>query len=63
MRGKGGAHENRCIKRPSQLRFELSMSSSYFSPSECPGLCQHRPGHSIGEKKDELIEFSYQRGG
>ena len=22
----------------------------YFSPNECPGLCQHRTGHSLGEK-------------
>ena len=22
----------------------------YFSPNECPGLCQHRPGHSLGKK-------------
>ena len=21
-----------------------------FFPNECPGLCQHRPGHSLGEK-------------
>ena len=21
-----------------------------FSPNECPGLCQHRPGHSLGKK-------------
>ena len=26
-------------------------NSSYFIyfPNECPGLCQHRPGHSLGE--------------
>ena len=22
----------------------------YFSPDECPDLCRHRPGHSLGEK-------------
>ena len=22
----------------------------YFFPNECPGLCRHRPGHSLGEK-------------
>ena len=21
-----------------------------FFPNECPGLCQYRPGHSLGEK-------------
>ena len=21
-----------------------------FLPNECPGLCQHRPGHSLGKK-------------
>ena len=54
------AHENRCIKRPSQLRFEglRVFPNSYFSPSECPGLFQHRPGHSLGEKLDELVEHS-----
>ena len=23
----------------------------HFSSNECPGLCQHRPGHSLGENK------------
>ena len=23
----------------------------YFFPNECPGLCQPRPGHSLGENK------------
>ena len=22
----------------------------YFFPNECRGQCQHRPGHSLGEK-------------
>ena len=22
----------------------------YFCPNECPGLCWHRPGHSLGKK-------------
>ena len=22
----------------------------FFSPNECPGLSQHSPGHSLGEK-------------
>ena len=22
----------------------------YFSPNKCPGLCWHRPGHSLGDK-------------
>ena len=22
----------------------------FFSLNECPGLCQHRPGHPLGEK-------------
>ena len=22
----------------------------FLSPNECPGLCQHRPGHSLGGK-------------
>ena len=30
----------------------------FFSPSECRGLCQHRPGHSLGEKIDEHVECS-----
>ena len=29
--------------------FTLSVRS--FSPSECPGLCQHRTGHSPGKKE------------
>ena len=29
----------------------LSFSCYFiFSPNECPGLCQHRPGHSLGGK-------------
>ena len=31
-----------------------------FPPSECPGLCRHRPGHSLGEKA-KLIEQNHQR--
>ena len=23
----------------------------FFSPNECPGLCRHRPGHSLGKNK------------
>ena len=57
-RDKEGAYENRRIKRPRQLRFEHSTNSFYFSPSECPGLCWLRPWHSLGEKKDELVERS-----
>ena len=22
----------------------------YYFPNECPGLCRHRQGHSLGEK-------------
>ena len=22
----------------------------HFPPNECPGLCPHRPGHSLGKK-------------
>ena len=32
------AHENHCIKRPSQLRQFRSISLDLFFPSECPGL-------------------------
>ena len=45
------AHENHCIKRPSQLRRDgFALSVWTFFPSECPGLCRHRPRHSLGEK-------------
>ena len=23
----------------------------YFFPNECPGICQPRPGHKLGENK------------
>ena len=31
--------------------FFLFFISCYFTflPNECPGLCQHRPGHSLGK--------------
>ena len=40
---------------------------NFFPPNECPGLCRHRPGHSLGkniklhEMKNEkkLHGFSY----
>ena len=35
---------NKCIKKP---KLHLSLSYNFF-PNECPGLCWHRPGHSLG---------------
>ena len=34
-----------------KLLFPFFISCYFiFSPNECPGLCQHRPGHSLGKK-------------
>ena len=32
--------------------FHFSFRATYFifSPNECPDLCRHRPGHSLGKK-------------
>ena len=29
----------------------------FFFPNECPGMCQHRPGHSL-EKKSSAMKKS-----
>ena len=42
-----GAHKNHCIKRPS---IDSILRVFPFFPSECHGLCRHRPGHSLGGK-------------
>ena len=44
---KEGDHENRRIKRPSQLRFERSAISSFFLlvNAQVYVNCQHTPGH------------------
>ena len=35
-----------------KLLFSFSISCYFiFFPNECSGLCQHRPGHSLGENK------------
>ena len=31
-------------------KLHFSILHTLFFPNECPGLCQHRPGHSLGEK-------------
>ena len=31
--------------------FCFSFCQLLFFPNECPGLCRHRPGHSLGKKK------------
>ena len=41
----------------------------YFFPNKCPGLCEHRPGHSLGKKiklhgmknEKKLHRFSYNK--
>ena len=39
-----------CLKTQSCV-FHFSFHATLFlSPNECPGLCQHRPWHSLGEK-------------
>ena len=37
-------------ENPSIVFFVLHFMLLYFSPNGCPGLCQHRPGHSLEEK-------------
>ena len=37
-------YENQCSF------FHFSFRATLFFPNECPGLCQHRPGHSLGKK-------------
>ena len=33
-----------------KIRIEFSFSDTlFFFPNECPGLCRHRPGHSLGK--------------
>ena len=37
----------------------------YFFPNECPGMCQHRPGHSLEKKSSAMkkicVVFSYSK--
>ena len=34
----------------SHVDFHFSFHATlFFFPNECPGLCQHRPGHSLGK--------------
>ena len=43
-----------CIRKPMYF-FSFFISCYFiFSPNECPGLCRHRPGHSLGEKKNKV---------
>ena len=32
------------------MGLSLGLSHFIFFPNGCPGLCRHRPGHSLGEK-------------
>ena len=48
--------------------FVFHLEQLSFSPYECPGLCRHRPGHSLGEKiklremkKPTWVGFSYDK--
>ena len=50
------AHENRCIKRPSQLRRFHSISLDFFSLVNALVYVEHRPGHSLGKKSDEDLQ-------
>ena len=34
----------------------------YFFPNDCPGLCQYRPGHSLGEKISSIGTRAYYMG-
>ena len=36
-------------KKTHVVFFVFHFVQLYFFPYECPGLCQHRPGHSLGE--------------
>ena len=37
----------------------------YFFPYECPGLCWHRPRHSLGKNEmaqnEKLSDFTYSK--
>ena len=33
------------------MRLRNSSTTLFFSLNECPGLCRHRPEHSLGKKK------------
>ena len=35
--------------------FTYDFLSIQFFPTECPGPCQHRPGHSIGGKYSNVM--------
>ena len=37
------------IRKPMYF-FVFHFMLLYFFPNECPSLCRHRPGHSLGEK-------------
>ena len=60
---KNFSWQRRCSWKPSHKKTQpnpiwVFYEFVFFSPSECPGICQHRPGHSLGEKEDELVEQS-----
>ena len=37
-------------KKPHTIFSDFHFKQVYFFPNEFPGLCWHRPGHSLGEK-------------
>ena len=51
-------HENGCIKSSSQLQGEHCKSSSDFFLVNAVVYVKHRPGHSLGKKSDEDLQYS-----
>ena len=49
--GKEGSEES--VTLPRNKRFLLKFLSRQ-NASKCPGLCRHRPGHSLDSEKDKV---------
>ena len=56
-------------KKTHVVFFVLHFEQLLYYPNECPGLCQHRPGHSLvkkmkvarNEKRKKQRRFSYHK--